>query len=113
MGKIASKAGDDFALQVFCETQYTRFQTIQGGRIAMPDDAPPMPPKCQHRVQAVLALFRGEAVAQVSTQYQICRSDLYKFQRRAVERPWRSWGLGRVSQLLDLHVRIPPLEHRA
>jgi transposase InsO family protein len=44
-----------------------------------------MPPKCQLRVQAVLALFRGEAVGQVSTQYRICRSDLYKFQRRALE----------------------------
>jgi hypothetical protein len=30
-----------------------------------------------------------------------------------VMRAWRSWGLGRFSQLLDLHVRIPPLEHRA
>jgi hypothetical protein len=44
----------------------------------MTDQVPPMPPKCQLRVQAVLALFRGEAVVQVSTQYQICRSDLYK-----------------------------------
>jgi transposase InsO family protein len=33
----------------------------------------------------VLALFRGEAVVQVSTQYRICRSDLYKFHRRALE----------------------------
>jgi transposase InsO family protein len=51
----------------------------------MTDQVPPMPPKCQLRVQAVLALFRGEAVVQVSTQYQICRSDLYKFHRRALE----------------------------
>jgi hypothetical protein len=27
----------------------------------MTDQVPPMPPKCQPRVQAVLALFRGEA----------------------------------------------------
>jgi transposase InsO family protein len=51
----------------------------------MTDQVPPMPPKCQLRVQAVLALFRGEAVVQVSTQYQICRSDLSKFHRRALE----------------------------
>ena len=51
----------------------------------MTDGTPPMPPKCERRVQAVLALFRGEAVAQVSTQNRICRSDLYKFHRRAVE----------------------------
>ena len=51
----------------------------------MTDDAPPMPSKCERRVQAVLALFRGEAVVQVSTQYQICRSDLYKFHRRALD----------------------------
>jgi hypothetical protein len=50
----------------------------------MTNGAPLMPPKCQRRVQAVLALFRGEAVAQVSTQYRICRSDLYKFHRRAL-----------------------------
>jgi hypothetical protein len=51
----------------------------------MTDKVPPRPPKCQLRVQAVLALFRGEAVVQVSTQYRICRSELYKFQRRALE----------------------------
>jgi hypothetical protein len=44
-----------------------------------------MPPKCQLRVQAVLALFHREAVVRVSTPYRICRSDLYKFQRRALE----------------------------
>jgi hypothetical protein len=43
----------------------------------MTDQAPPVPPKCRVRVQAVLALFRGEAIGQVSTQYRICRSDLY------------------------------------
>jgi hypothetical protein len=50
----------------------------------MTDDAPPIPPKCQRRVPAVLALFHGEAVEQVSTQYRMCRSDLYKFHRRAL-----------------------------
>jgi transposase InsO family protein len=44
-----------------------------------------MLPKCQRRVQAVLALFRGQAVAQVSMRYRICRSDLYKFYRRALD----------------------------
>jgi transposase InsO family protein len=58
---------------------------MQGGRIVMTDDSPPVPPKCQLRVQAVLALFRGEAVGQVSTRFRICRSDLYKFHRRALD----------------------------
>jgi hypothetical protein len=26
-------------------------------------------------------------------------------------RAWRSWGLGRIRQLLDLHVRVPVLQH--
>jgi transposase InsO family protein len=51
----------------------------------MTDQVPPLPPKCQLRVQAVLALFRGETARQVSTQYRICRSDLYKFHRRALD----------------------------
>lgn len=51
----------------------------------MTDQVPSMPPKCQLRVQAVLALFRGEAAVQVSVQYRISRSDLYKFHRRALE----------------------------
>ena len=33
--------------------------------------------------------------------------------RLEAQRAWRSWGLGRFSQLFDLHVRIPSLEHRA
>src|SRR5215831_6908668 len=39
--------------------------------------------KEERRVQAVLALWRGESVRQVSQRYHISRSDLYKFQRRA------------------------------
>jgi hypothetical protein len=36
------------------------------------------------RVQAVLDLFRGDALADVSTRYGIRRSGLYKFRRRAL-----------------------------
>jgi transposase len=36
------------------------------------------------RVQAVLDLFRGAPVAEVSKRHQIGRSDLYKFRRRAL-----------------------------
>lgn len=50
----------------------------------MTDDPHPVPSKGERRVQAVLALFRGEAVPQVSTPYRICRSDLYEFRRRAL-----------------------------
>ena len=28
-------------------------------------------------------------------------------------RAWRSWGLCRLSELFDLHVRVPALKHRA
>src|SRR5712691_316894 len=40
-------------------------------------------PKEERRVQAVLALWRGESVRQVAQHYHISRSDLYKFQKRA------------------------------
>jgi transposase InsO family protein len=40
--------------------------------------------KTERRVQAVLALFQGEAIADVCGQYQIGRSDLYKYRHRAL-----------------------------
>ena len=40
--------------------------------------------KEERRLLAVLALLRGEPAAQVCQQYNICRSDLYKFRRRAL-----------------------------
>jgi transposase InsO family protein len=40
--------------------------------------------KHAQRVQAILDLFHGDAMADVSTRYGIGRSDLYKFQRRAL-----------------------------
>lgn len=36
------------------------------------------------RIQAVLALFRGEPAADVAAQYRMCRSDLYKYRQRAL-----------------------------
>lgn len=36
------------------------------------------------RVQAVLALLRGQPVTEVVAQYQLCRSDLYKYRHRAL-----------------------------
>jgi hypothetical protein len=50
----------------------------------MIDDRQSAPPKSVHRLQAVLALLRGEAMETVTTQYQIGRSDLYKFRARAL-----------------------------
>jgi hypothetical protein len=38
----------------------------------------------EHRLQAVLALFRGEKASDVSTSIGICRSDLYKLRKRAL-----------------------------
>ena len=40
--------------------------------------------KVAHRVTAVLSLFRGIPLPQVTAQFGICRSDLYKFRRRAL-----------------------------
>ena len=37
----------------------------------------------EHRLQAVLALWRGEKASDVSANSGICRSDLYKFRTRA------------------------------
>jgi transposase InsO family protein len=50
----------------------------------MLDERHSVPPKYERRLQAIMALFRGEPVAQVSRQYGIGRSDLYKFQARAL-----------------------------
>jgi hypothetical protein len=41
------------------------------------------PTKQTQRVQAVLALLRGEPLKQVAERSRICRSDLYKFRRLA------------------------------
>jgi hypothetical protein len=40
--------------------------------------------KEEQRLQAVLALFRGEKASDVSASFGICRSDLYKFRGRAL-----------------------------
>lgn len=42
------------------------------------------PAKHAQRVQAVLDLFRGYTVADVSMRYGIGRSTIYKFRRRAL-----------------------------
>lgn len=44
----------------------------------------PALPKEERRFQAVLAVLRGEAVADVCTRYQIGRSALYKYRHRAL-----------------------------
>jgi Helix-turn-helix domain len=44
----------------------------------------PVSLQCKRRVHAALALFQGVSVAEVSTQYRLCRSALYKFRARAL-----------------------------
>jgi hypothetical protein len=87
----------------------------------MTNEVSPLPPKCERRVQAVLALFRGEPVAQVSTRYRVYRSDLYKFHRRALtalhqalddqprgpKRPHNRLGPARAQQIASLCQRHP------
>lgn len=50
----------------------------------MPAEFSPDPEKHEKRIQAVLALLRGEGAAAVSTRYGIGRSALYKFRHRAL-----------------------------
>ncbi len=55
-----------------------------------------------HRLQAVLALFRGEKASDVSTSFGICRSDLYKLRTRA---------LVAIREALKDHTRGPKQAH--
>jgi Integrase core domain len=68
----------------------------------MIDDCHSALPKHERRLQAVLALFRGEPVATVATQYRIGRSDLYKFRARA---------LVAMREALNDHPRGPKRPH--
>ena len=49
-----------------------------------------MEDKQQRRFKAVLALLKGEPVSMVIVQFGICRSDLYKFRRRALTAMWEA-----------------------
>ena len=49
-----------------------------------------MEDKQHNRFNAVLALLRGEPVSMVIVQFGICRSDLYKFRRRALTTMWEA-----------------------
>jgi hypothetical protein len=40
--------------------------------------------KAERRLLAVLALLQGHLATHLQHQYHLCRSDLYKFQRRAL-----------------------------
>jgi Helix-turn-helix domain len=42
-------------------------------------------PMWQHRLEAVLALLRGEPGQQVAERFRMTRSDLYKFRARALQ----------------------------
>ncbi len=45
----------------------------------------PMLPMWQHRLEAVLAVLRGEPGKQVANRFRMTRSDLYKFRTRALK----------------------------
>ena len=42
-------------------------------------------PMWQHRLEAVLAVLRGEPGQQVADRFRMARSDLYKFRSRALQ----------------------------
>jgi transposase InsO family protein len=58
--------------------------------------------KEEHRLQAVMALFRGAPASRVSVQFQISRSDLYKFRVRV---------LAAMREALKDHPRGPKRPH--
>jgi transposase InsO family protein len=75
----------------------------------------------EHRLQAVLALFRGEKTSPVSAEFRISRSDLYKFHQRALAaicealkdhprgptRPYNRLSDAREQKVLGLCQRYP------
>jgi transposase InsO family protein len=77
--------------------------------------------KPDHRVRAVMALFEGASAARVSVQFGICRSDLYKFRRRALialrqaledhprgpKQPHNRLGAERAQQVVSICARYP------
>ena len=50
----------------------------------MLDAAFPVPSKEDCRLQAIMAMFRGQRASDVSVTFRISRSDLYKFWHRAL-----------------------------
>lgn len=58
--------------------------------------------KQARRLEAVLALLGGESASQVAARFSICRSDLYKFRRRA---------LSAIAGAFEDHKRGPHLPH--
>lgn len=69
-GKLSINSAN-FALQAFCEILFPGIYVMETS-------------KEEGRLLAVLALLRGESATEVCRQYSICRSDLYKFRRRAL-----------------------------
>jgi hypothetical protein len=61
--------------------------------------------KVAQRVTAVLDLFRGIPVPQITAQFGICRSDLYKFRLGHSPlsiKPWRIIHAARCGPITDL-----------
>lgn len=68
----------NFALPVFCEIVFLGVSAMK-----VNDEAASVGRE-ERRLLAVLALLKGEAVNHVCRQYNISRSDLYKYKRRAI-----------------------------
>jgi hypothetical protein len=50
----------------------------------MTEDGKTPADKAERRLHAVLALLQGQPATHIQHQYHLCRSDLYKFKRRAL-----------------------------
>ena len=68
-------------------------------------------PMWQHRLEAVLALLRGEPGQQVAECFRMTRSDLYKFRARAPQ-ALRYALLDQPRGLSDRTIGSPPTERR-
>jgi hypothetical protein len=79
--------------------------------------------KEDRRLQAVTALFRGEAISEIAVKFRMARSDLYKFRTRALvalraapadqsrgpEHPHNRLGVERAQRVVSLCQRHPTL----
>ena len=84
VGDSRRKGWRDFALSGFYAITVPPHVVSDEGKAPMPTVQSLLPTKIAQRVAAVLDLFRGLPLPQITAQHGICRSDLYKFRRRAL-----------------------------
>ncbi len=99
---------EDFALSVFYAITVSPRVVDDEEKASMHTVQAIPSPKAPQRVAAVLALFRGTPVSQLTAQFGMCRSDLYKCRLRALTALHQALadqprGLKRPHNRLDAH----------